>query len=107
MFKAASMAYYEPVWLWKLFSEPFEHVLETIIVDCDNQSGILLSENPCSMTAPSILTSGTTDMVQQGAIKLHHFRTDEQVTDILTKPFGKVKFIFLQREARIHGTTLL
>ena len=33
------------------------------------------------------------DMVQQGAIRLDHIRTDEQVTDILTKPLGKVKFL--------------
>ena len=33
------------------------------------------------------------DMVQQGAIRLHHIGTDEQVVDILTKPLGKVKFL--------------
>ena len=30
-------------------------------------------------------------MVQRGAIRLQHISTDEQVTDILTKPLGKVK----------------
>jgi hypothetical protein len=33
------------------------------------------------------------DMVQRGAIRLHHIGTDEQVADILTKPLGKVKFL--------------
>eukprot|EP00253_Pinus_taeda_P032244 PITA_32244 len=36
------------------------------------------------------------DMVQWGAIRLQHIRTDEQVTDILTKPSGKVKFLTFQ-----------
>ncbi len=35
-------------------------------------------------------------MVQQGAIRLHHIGTDEQVADILTKPLGKVKFLAFQ-----------
>eukprot|EP00253_Pinus_taeda_P021741 PITA_21741 len=36
------------------------------------------------------------DMVQRGAIRLHHIGTDEQVANILTKPLGKVKFLTFQ-----------
>jgi len=43
---AASMASYEAIWLRKLFSELFGHVLDTTVILCDNQSGIQLSENP-------------------------------------------------------------
>eukprot|EP00253_Pinus_taeda_P015967 PITA_15967 len=43
---AASMASYEVVWLRKLFSELFRFTLDTIVIMCDNQSGIHLSENP-------------------------------------------------------------
>ena len=32
-------------------------------------------------------------MVQQGAVRLDHIETDEQVAYILTKPLGKVKFL--------------
>ena len=35
---AASMACREVVWLRMLFSELFEHVLDTIVIYCDNQS---------------------------------------------------------------------
>eukprot|EP00253_Pinus_taeda_P021291 PITA_21291 len=42
---ATSMACCEVVWLRKFFSELFEHVLDTIVIYCDNQSGIRLSEN--------------------------------------------------------------
>ena len=42
-----------------------------------------------------MLMSGTTywDMVQQGAIRLDHIGTDEQVAYILTMPFGKIMFL--------------
>jgi hypothetical protein len=32
------------------------------------------------------------DMVQRGALKLLYVSTDEQVTDVLTKPLSRVKF---------------
>ena len=35
----------EVVWLRKLFSELFGHVLDTIVILCDNQSGIRFCEN--------------------------------------------------------------
>ena len=41
----ARMAYCEAIWLRKLFSELFEHVLNTTVIYCDKQSGISLSEN--------------------------------------------------------------
>ena len=31
-------------------------------------------------------------MVQKGAIKLQYVSTDEQVSDVLTKPLSRVKF---------------
>ena len=43
---AAIMASCEAFWLRKLFSELFGHVLDTIVILCDNQSGIRLSKNP-------------------------------------------------------------
>ena len=41
----ASVEFCEVVWLRNLFSELFEHVLDTTVIYCDNQSGIRLSEN--------------------------------------------------------------
>ena len=43
---AASMVCCEAVWLRKLFSKLFGHVLDTTVIFCDNQSGIRLYENP-------------------------------------------------------------
>jgi len=42
----ASMVCCEVVWLRKLFCELFEHVLDTTMIFCDNQSGIHCLENP-------------------------------------------------------------
>ena len=93
---AASMACCEVVWLRKLFSELFGHVLDTTIILCDNQSGILLYENPMfhdQFKHIDIRYHFISDMVQRGAVRLDHIETDEQVADILTKPLGKVKFL--------------
>lgn len=42
---ATSMASYEVVWSINLFREIFEQVLDTIVIYCDNKSGICLGEN--------------------------------------------------------------
>ena len=39
-YTAASMASYEAVWLRRLFSELFGHVLDATVILCKNQSGI-------------------------------------------------------------------
>ena len=45
-YMVASMAACEGMWLRKLLVGLFECELEAIVVHCDNQSGIGLSENP-------------------------------------------------------------
>ena len=93
---AASMACCEAVWLRKLFSELFGHVLDTTVILCDNQSGIWLSKNPVFQDRSKhidIRYHFIRDMVQRGAVRLDHIGTDEQVANILTKLLGKVKFL--------------
>eukprot|EP00253_Pinus_taeda_P035890 PITA_35890 len=93
---AASMACCEAVWLRKLFSELFQHVLDTTVILCDNQSGIRMTENPVFHDQSKhidIRYHFIRDMVQRGAVRLDHIGTDEQVANILTKPLGKVKFL--------------
>ena len=95
----ASMASCEDVSLQKLFSELFGNMLDTTVILCDNQSGIPLSENPMFHNRSKhidIRHHFIWDMVQQGAVRLQHIRTDEQVADILTKPLEKVKFLTFQ-----------
>ena len=77
---AASMAYCEVVWLRKLFSELFWHVLDTTVILCDNQSGNRLSENPVfhyHSKHIDIRYHFVQDMVHRGPTRLHHIGTDE------------------------------
>eukprot|EP00253_Pinus_taeda_P024229 PITA_24229 len=77
---AACMASCEAVWLRKLFSELLGHTLDTTVLLCDNQSGIRLSENPVFHDRSKhidIRYHFIWDMVQGGAIRLHHIGTDE------------------------------
>ena len=93
---AASIACCEAVWLRKLYSELFGHVLDTTVILCDNQSGIRLTENLVFHDRSKhidIRYHFIQDMVQRGAVRLNDIGTDEQVADILTKPLGKVKFL--------------
>ena len=97
----ASMASCEAVWLRKLFNEFFGFTLDTTVILCDNQNGIRLSENPVFHDRSKhidIRYHYIRDMVQRGAIRLHHIGTDEQVADILTKPLGKVKFLTFREQ---------
>ena len=43
---SASDASREAVWLWKLLSDLFDSSLEPVVIHCDNQSCIKISENP-------------------------------------------------------------
>ena len=40
-------------------------------------------------------------MVQQGAVRLDHIGTNEQVADILTMPLGKVMFLTFRENLEI------
>ena len=71
-------------------------MLDTIVILCDNQSGIRLFENLVFHDRSKhidIRYHFIRDMVQRGAVRLDHIGTNEQVADILTKPLGKVKFL--------------
>ena len=40
-------------------------------------------------------------MLQKGVVRLHHIGTYEQVTNILTKPLAKVKFLTIHENLGI------
>ena len=93
---AANMACCEAVWLRKPFSELFEHMLDTIVIYCNNQSGIRLSENLVFYDRSKhidIKYHFIRDMVQRRPIRLQHIKINTQVANILMKPFRKVKFL--------------
>ena len=76
----ANMAACEGMWLRKLLSGLFECELEAIVVHCDNQSGIRLSENPVFHDRSKhidIRYHFLRDCVQRGTIRLEYIQTNE------------------------------
>jgi hypothetical protein len=89
----------EAVWLRKLVSGLFVQVLDSTVIYCDNQSCVKLSKNPVFHDRSKqieIKYYFLRDKVQKGELILQYISTDEQTTDILTKPLSKIKFAYLK-----------
>ena len=96
---AASDASREAIWLRKLVSGLFDDKLEATVVHCDNQNCIKLTENLVFHDRSKHIEMKyhfIRDMVQRRIIKLQYIRTNEQITDILTKPPSLGKFVYFQ-----------
>jgi hypothetical protein len=68
------------------------------VTHCDNQSCMKLSENPVSHDKSKhveIKCHYIRDIVQRKVILVHYLPTNEQITDVLTKPLAKSKFEYL------------
>jgi hypothetical protein len=86
---ALSVAVCEVVWLRKLLEYLFEHVLDSTIIHCDNQSCVKISKNPVfhdKLKHIEIKYYYIQDMVQRKAVLVQYLPTDEQIVDVLTKP---------------------
>jgi hypothetical protein len=89
----------EAVWLQKLLARLFDLELEATCIWCNNQSCVKLSENPVFHDKSKhikIRYHYIRDMVQKGVVKLQYVATDEQITDVLTKPLSRVKFVYFR-----------
>jgi hypothetical protein len=89
----------EAIWLWKLLAGLFDLEMEAIMILCDNQSCINMTENPTfhdKMKHIEIWYHYIRDMVQKRAVKLQYVGMDEQVEDVLTKPMSRVKFEYFR-----------
>jgi hypothetical protein len=96
-YMAACEACTEAVWLRKLISDLFDQIPESTIIYCDNQSCIRLSEHPVFHERSKhieIKYYFIRDKFQEGEVKLEYIPTDEQTTDILTKPLSRIKFAY-------------
>jgi hypothetical protein len=77
----------------------FDQVLDSIVIYCDNQSCIRLSEHPLFHDRSKLIEIKyyfICDKFQEGEVKLHYISTDEQVANILTNPLSKIKFVYLR-----------
>jgi hypothetical protein len=96
---AACSASCESIWLQKLLKGLFDLEMEAIVILCDNQSCIKMTNNLVFHDKSKhieIQYHYIHDMVQRGAIKLQYVGIDEQVVDVLTKPLSHVKFEYFR-----------
>ena len=107
---SASDASREAVWLRKLVSDLFGTSLEPVVIHCDNQSCIKISENLVFHDRSKHMEMRyhyLRDMVQRRAISLRYVPTDEQTADVLTKPLSKTKFeYFRDKLGPVENTSL-
>jgi hypothetical protein len=89
----------EVVWLWKLFAGLFDLELEATCIWCDNQSCVNLKENLVfhdNTNHVKIRYHYIRYMVQKGIVKLQYVTTDGKISDMLTKPLSRVKFMYFR-----------
>jgi hypothetical protein len=94
----------EVIWLRKLISDLFDQIPESIIIHCDNQSCIRLSEHPVFHERSKhieIKYYFIQYKVQEGEVNLEYISIDEQTTDILTKPLSRIKFAYFREKMGI------
>ncbi|XP_059067112.1 uncharacterized mitochondrial protein AtMg00810-like [Cryptomeria japonica] len=108
---ASSVATREAVWLRKLLAGLFGQPWESIVIYCDNQSCIKMFNNLVFHDRSKHVETHyhyIRDMAQRGAIQLKYINTDEQVSDVLTKPLARVKFeYFREKLGMVENTTLI
>jgi hypothetical protein len=100
----------EAIWLRKLISDLFDQIPELTIIYCDNQSCIRLSEQSVFHEWSEHIEIEyyfIRDKVQEGQVKLQYISTDEQTTDILTKPLSRIKFAYFREKMGIVEITPL
>jgi hypothetical protein len=107
----ACLASSEALWLWKLLVGLFDLELEATCIWCDNQSCVKLTENQVFHDKSKhieIRYHYIRDMVQRGVVKLQYVATNEKITDVLTKPLSRVKFVYFTGklgELQMESTT--
>lgn len=78
------------------------------MIYCDNKSGILLVENLVfhyKSKHIEIQYHFIQDMVQRGAVKLHHISIDEKILDIFAKYFPKGNFLVFREKLGLMDVT--
>ena len=93
----SSQATCEAIQMWKILVGLFGQVMDPIVIYCNNQSCIKLSENPVFHDRSKhidIQYHHLRDCVVKRIMLLQYVSTEEQDDDILTKALSKCKFKF-------------
>jgi hypothetical protein len=99
----------EAIWLCKILTGLFGLEMGPMVIRHDNQSCIKLLKNLVFHDMSKhieIVYHFIRDRVQRGAVRLQYISTEEQISNILTKPLLKGKFVFLQGQAGGGGKSL-
>eukprot|EP00253_Pinus_taeda_P029209 PITA_29209 len=93
----ASQASSEAIWMQKILVGLFDQRMDPIVIYCDNQRCIKLSENPVFHDRSKhvdIRYHHLRDRVARRIMLLHYILIEEKYVDILTKALSKCKFEF-------------
>ena len=98
---ATCLACIKAVWIHKLLTGLFDIEMDATDIYCDNQSCIKLTKSSMFHDKSKhieIKYHYIQDMVQRRSIKLQYVPTEEQLSDVLTKPLSCVKFDYFRDE---------
>jgi hypothetical protein len=107
---AASQASCEAIWLHKMSVGLFGQEMSPIVIHCDNQSCIKLSENPLFHDRSKhieIRYHFIHEWVHRGAVQLQYVSTYDQVADILTKALPRGKHVYFRDKMGLVRNTFL
>jgi hypothetical protein len=82
----------------------FGYNLSKVPLLCDNESAILLADNPVEHSRTKhidIRHHFLRDYHQRGDIDIYHISTENQLADIFTKPLDKKRFCRLRGELNV------
>ncbi|MBA0859487.1 hypothetical protein Goshw_007365 [Gossypium schwendimanii] len=96
---APTNAVKQAVWLRKIITNLNLYQRETTEVNCDNQSAVAIAKNPVFHGRTKqfkIKFHFVREMEQANEVKLIHCSSEDQLADILTKPFNVSRFEYLR-----------
>ena len=96
----ATVAACQVVWMRRMLRSLCQEQTRGTVIFCANSSAIALSKNFVFLKRTKNIDTKfhyIRELVNNGEIVLKHCKTQEQVADILTKPFGQKSFEFLRK----------
>eukprot|EP00253_Pinus_taeda_P002039 PITA_02039 len=97
---AAITAACQVVWMRRMLRSLCRGQVKATVIFCDNSSAIALSKNYVFHKRTKQIDTKfhyIMELVNNGEIVLQHYRTQEQVVDVLTKSLGQKSFQFLRK----------
>eukprot|EP00253_Pinus_taeda_P002163 PITA_02163 len=97
---AATAVACQEIWMRRMLKSLCQEQAKGTVIFCDNSSAIAISKNYVFHKRTKHIDTKfhyIRELVNNGEIVLVHYRTQEQVADILTKPLGQKSFEFFRK----------